>query len=182
MTRWMAAIALAGLAACSREQGEKNEAAPRPTATHPVPQSTSTTGTAELPAPELEGTAIASGSWRFQVSADGDQAVFGDAGQPSEFSIRCDPGTGRIVFSRAGPAGKGMMHVVAREGAAAFTTRAGAAGRIEATDSATDTFLANVLADATDRIGVKIGDAPTFAMPTDPVIGQTIRRCAVPRG
>ncbi|MGN6374034.1 MAG: hypothetical protein ACTHMG_00605 [Sphingomonas sp.] len=185
MKRWTAIVALTALAACSR-QPAVNQATPTPTPTPtppPTPAATSAQGSAALPAPELGGVTTAPGGWRFQVSGAGDQAVFGVAGQPSQFALRCDAEHRRIVFSRAASGGSGgTMQIVATDGAATFNAAPDAQGRLIASDQVTDTFLTQVLAEAADRIGVKIGDNPTLAMPADPVIGQTIRRCAAPRG
>jgi hypothetical protein len=72
------------------------------------------------------------------------------------------------------------MQIVAADGAATFPTKPDGNGRLRASDFVTDTFLTQVLAEATGRIGVKLDNGPTLAMPADPVIGQTIRRCAAP--
>ncbi|HVI97607.1 MAG TPA: hypothetical protein VM657_00920 [Sphingomonas sp.] len=188
MKRVTAVLLLAALAACQRHE-ESNTEMPVPAPggnledALRVPAPTANIGSAALPAPELEGVATAQGSWRFQVSAKGDQAVFGDAGEASEFAMRCDAGTRRMVFTRAASGGTGAtMQIVAANGAATFYTEPGPAGRTQASDPATDTFLTDVLATAKDRIGVRIGNGPTLAMPVDPVIRQTILRCAAPKG
>ena len=188
MRRLVAVALLAGLAGCEQhEQSNTIVPAPTPSASlgdaDRVPAPTANVGTAALPTPELDGVATAKGTWRFQVSADGDQAVFGDAGEASEFAMRCDPATRRMVFTRAASGGSGgTMQIVAANGAATFYTEPGSAGRIQASDPATDTFLTDVLATAKDRIGVSVGNGPTLAMPVDPVIRQTILRCAAPTG
>jgi hypothetical protein len=88
-----------------------------------------------------------------------------------------------MVFTRAASGGTGnTMQIVAADGAATFFTEPGAAGRVQASDAVADTFLTEVLAKAKDRIGVKIGGGATLAMPVDPVIRQTILRCAAPKG
>ena len=174
---------LVGLAACSR-QGAHHQAAPSPTPTPaPTIAATSASGTAALPAPELEGVATAPGHWTIQTSGNGDQAVFGVDGQPAQFALRCDARGRQIVFSRAAPTGTAKsMQIVAADGAATFPAEPGDPGRVQASDFVTDTFLTQVLAAATGRIGVKLDGGPTLAMPADPVIGQTIRRCAAPHG
>lgn len=180
MRRWLALGLLAGLAACSRgPSGNRATPTPTPTPTAVI-ETASANGSAALPAPELDGVVTASGQWRFQVSGNGEQAVFGDTGAASEFALRCDREARRIVFSRAASGGSGKtIQIVAADGAATFdATNDG--GRTRASDFVTDTFLTQVLAEATGRIGVKVGDGPTLAMPADPVIGQAIRRCAAP--
>ena len=178
---------LAGLAACHRAPPAENETAISPSANLadvrrvPVPESGA--GSAALPAPELEGVATASGRWRFQVSADGDQAIFGTPGQPADFTIRCDPDERQMVFSRAAAGQNGStLQIIAADGASTFDAKPDGHGRIAATDFVADTFLTQVLANAQGRIGVRIGAGKTLAMPSDPVIGQTIKRCAAPRG
>ena len=187
MKRLIAVALLAGLAGCEQHEGS-NTTVPVPAPSSDlkdadrIPAPTANVGTAALPTPELDGVTTAQGAWRFQVSADGDQAVFGDAGEASEFAMRCDPETQRVIFTRAASGGSGAtMQIVASNGAATFYTQPGANGRTRASDPATDTFLTDVLAEAKGRIGVKVGDNPTFAMPVDPVIRQTILRCAEPR-
>lgn len=189
MKRWVVLLAAAGLAGCHRAPSAGNQATPAPTPSvnlsdaRRVPAASSGVGSAALPAPELAGVATATGSWRFQVSAGGDQAVFGDTGQPSEFAMRCDADARRMVFTRAASGGTGnTMQIVAADGAATFFTEPGAAGRVQASDAVADTFLTEVLAKAKDRIGVKVGGGATLAMPVDPVIRQTILRCAAPKG
>ncbi len=188
MKRMMAVVLLAGLAACQQHEESNTEMpVPGPSGNlqdaHRVPAPSADVGSAALPAPELDGVATAVGHWRFQVSARGDQAVFGDAGEASEFAMRCDAETRRMVFTRAASGGTGAtMQIIAANGAATFYTEPGPAGRVQASDPATDTFLTDVLATAKDRIGVRVGDGPTLAMPIDPVIRQTILRCAAPRG
>src|SRR3546814_12830142 len=77
-----------------------------------VPSSGS--GAGARPAAELGGAATAAGHGRFQVSAKGDQAVFGDAGEASEFAMRCDADTQRMVFTRAASGGTGAtMQIIA---------------------------------------------------------------------
>jgi hypothetical protein len=176
-----AALAL-GLAACSRQPAH-NQATPSPTpSTAPTIAVTAATGSAALPAPELAGIATARGSWKIQASGDGDQAVFGIDGHPSLFALRCDAGTRQIVFTRAASGAPKTMQIVATDGAATFPAEPAGTGRVRASDFVTDTFLTQVLATASGRIGVKLDDGPTLAMPADPVIGQTIKRCAAPRG
>jgi hypothetical protein len=184
--RWPALVLLVALAACHRQPAANQATRAAPVVNlsdaRRVPAPASGVGSAALPAPELDGVATAAGNWRFQVSADGDQAVFGSAGQPSEFAMRCDAAARRMVFTRVASAGTGKtMQIVAADGAATFYVEPGAAGRIQASDPAMDTFLTDVLAGAKDRIGVKIGSGVTFAMPVDPVIAQTIKRCAAPK-
>ncbi|MCM8731779.1 hypothetical protein ACFO8O_12490 [Hephaestia sp. GCM10023244] len=188
MKRLIAVAMLAGLGAC-QQHAPSNTEMPVPEASgnlqdaHRVPAPSADVGSAALPAPELEGVAVAAGQWRFQVSAKGDQAVFGDAGEASEFAMRCDPETRRMVFTRAASGGTGAtMQIIAANGAATFYTEPGPGGRTQASNPATDTFLTDVLATAKDRIGVRIGGGPTLAMPIDPVIRQTILRCAAPIG
>jgi hypothetical protein len=131
----------------------------------------------------LQGVATAQGRWRFQVSADGDQAIFGTPGEPAAFTLRCDAAHGRMVFSRAAAGETGdTLQVIAADGAATFPAKADGHGRIRAGDFVRDTFLTQVLATAQGRIGVRVGDGRTLAMPSDPVIGQTIKRCAAPGG
>ncbi|RIA35454.1 hypothetical protein DFR49_4231 [Hephaestia caeni] len=188
MKRALAVLLLAGLVACQRHETSNTDMpVPEPTGNlrdaQRVPAPSADIGSAALPAPELEGAATAAGHWRFQVSAKGDQAVFGDAGEASEFAMRCDAEARRMVFTRAASGGSGAtMQIIAANGAATFYTEPGPAGRTQASDPATDTFLTDVLATAKDRIGVRIGGGPTLAMPVDPVIRQTILRCAAPRG
>src|SRR3546814_13274155 len=80
--------------------------------------------------------------------------------------MRCDADTQRMVFTRAASGGTGAtMQIIAANGAATFYTEPGPAGRVQASDPATDTFLTDVLATAKDRIGVRIGGGPTLAMP-----------------
>src|SRR3546814_14744831 len=87
--------------------------------------------------------------------AKGDQAVFGDAGEASEFAMRCDADTQRMVFTRAASGGTGAtMQIIAANGAATFYTEPGPAGRVQACGPATDTFLTGVMAPAKDRLGV----------------------------
>lgn len=187
MKRLIAAAFLAALAGCEQhEESNTTIPVPPPSANlqdaDRIPSPTADIGTAALPTPELDGVATAEGTWRFQVSADGDQAVFGDAGEVSEFAMRCDPETRRMIFTRAASGGNAAtMQIVASNGAATFYTEPGANGRTRASDPATDTFLTEVLAEAKGRIGVKVGNNPTFAMPVDPVIRQTILRCVRPR-
>lgn len=180
MKCWPALMLVAMLAACSR-QSATNEANPAPSPAPAIPAATSDKGSAALPTPELDGVATAPGRWRFQVSANGDQAVFGAPGQPSQFALRCDKEGRQIIFTRAadGHSAK-TMQIVAADGAATFPTKPDGNGRLRASDFVTDTFLTQVLAEATGRIGVKLDNGPTLAMPADPVIGQTIRRCAAP--
>jgi hypothetical protein len=180
--RSVALLALIGLAACSRQPARQSTPTPTPTPSPaPTIAATAANGSAALPAPELDGVATAAGAWRFQVSAQGDQAVFGVPGQPSQFAIRCDASARRLVFSRAVSSGTSMA-VVADDGAATFPAKPDGHGRVQASDFVTDTFLTQVLADAKGRIGVKLDNGPTLAMPSSEVIGQTIRRCAAPRG
>jgi len=178
-------VALAALAGCHRATPAGNEAQPAANLADArrIPAPDTGAGSAALPAPELEGVATASGRWRFQVSADGDQAIFGTPGQAADFSLRCDAGKRQMIFSRAaaGQAGK-TLQIIAADGAATFPAKADGHGRIVASDFVVDTFLTQVLAEAEGRIGVRIGTGPTLAMPSDPVIGQTIKRCAAPRG
>ena len=188
MKRFATAALLLTLAACHRERQPANETAPAAPAANladarRVPAPESGVGSAALPAPELDGAAMAEGHWRFQVSADGDQAIFGTPGEAAAFTLRCDAGAGRMVFSRAaaGQSG-GTLQIIASDGAATFPAKADGHGRIRASDFIRDTFLTQVLAEAEGRIGVRIGSGPTLAMPADPVIGQTIKRCAAPRG
>lgn len=180
MRRALAAALALGLAACSR-QPARNQATPSPTPTaEQTIAATAETGSAALPAPELAGVSTARGSWKFQVSPNGDQAVFGTDRQPSLFALRCDAGTRQIVFSRAATGSAKSMQIVAADGAATFPAEPAGTGRVRASDFVTDTFLTQVLATASGRIGVKLDDGPTLAIPADPVIGQTIRRCAAP--
>jgi hypothetical protein len=177
---------LIALAACHRGQ-PANEAAPADAANladaRRIPAPADGVGSAALPAPELQGVATAQGRWRFQVSADGAQAIFGVPGEPAAFTLRCDAAHGVMVFSRAaaGEAGD-TLQIIAADGAATFPAKADGHGRIRASDFVRDTFLTQVLAAAEGRIGVRIGGGPTLAMPSAPVIGQTIRRCAAPGG
>src|SRR3546814_9783210 len=79
-----------------------------------VPAPSADIGSAARPAPELWGAATAAGHWRCQVSAKGDQAVCGDAGEASEFAMRCDADTQRMVFTRAASGGTGAtMQIIA---------------------------------------------------------------------
>lgn len=185
MRHWPAVAALAMLGACSRGPAHRQTpSSPAPTPAAPAtPAATAATGSAALPAPELAGVATAAGGWTVQQSGDGDQAVFGIAGQPPQFALRCDAKARQIVFTRAaaGPPAKSMQ-IVAADGAATFPAEPTGDRRARASDFVTDTFLTQVLAEATGRIGVKLDSGPTLAMPADPVIGQTIRRCAAPRG
>jgi hypothetical protein len=136
--RLIAVALLAGLAGCEQHEPSNTAVpAPAPTANlhdaDRIPAPTENVGTAALPTPELEGVATAEGTWRFQVSADGDQAVFGDSGEASEFAMRCDPETRRMIFTRAASGGSGAtMQIVAANGAATFYTQAGANGRTRA--------------------------------------------------
>jgi len=183
----MLLAALAALGACHRSSPGDNKTAESAAANlvdaRRVPAPDSGIGSAALPAPELDGVATASGRWRFQVSADGDQAIFGTPGQSADFTMRCDAAGRRMLFSRAagGQAGS-TLQIVADDGAATFPAKPDGHGRIVAADFIVDTFLTQVLAEAKGRIGVRIGSGPTLAMPADPVIGQTIRRCAAPLG
>jgi len=184
--RLAAAIVLIALAGCHREP-PANEAEPADAANladaRRIPAPANDVGSAALPAPELQGMATAQGRWRFQVSADGDQAIFGTPGEPAAFTLRCDAAHGRMVFSRAAAGEMGdTLQVIAADGAATFPAKADGHGRIRASDFVRDTFLTQVLATAQGRIGVRIGDGRTLAMPSDPVIGQTIKRCAAPGG
>ena len=187
MKRLAVAALLVTLGACHHEQ-PANEAAPTPVAANladvrRVPAAKGGAGSAALPAPELEGVATANGRWRFQVSADGDQAIFGTPGEPAAFTLRCDAAHGRMVFSRAAAGETGdTLQIIAADGAATFPAKADGHGRIRASDFVRDTFLTQVLAEAEGRIGVRIGAGPTLAMPSDPVIGQTIKRCPAPGG
>ena len=183
-----AILLLLALGACHQRDQPANQTAPAPTIANladarRVPAPDTGIGSAALPAPELAGVATATGRWRFQVSGGGDQAVFGTPGQPAAFTIRCDAAARRLIFSRAatGEAGD-TLQVIADDGAATFPAKADGHGRLVASDFVADTFLTQVLAKATGRIGVRIGAGATLAMPTDPVIGQTIKRCAAPRG
>lgn len=187
MNRFAAALLLLTLAACHREQPTNQTEPAAPMANladaRRVPAPSSGIGSAALPAPELQGVTTAKGRWRFQVSADGAQAIFGAPGEAAEFTLRCDSGAGRVVFSRAAAGQSGdTLQIVASDGAATFPAKTDGHGRIRASDFVHDTFLTQVLAEAQDRIGVRIGSGPTLAMPADPVIGQTIKRCAAPRG
>jgi hypothetical protein len=184
--RLAAAIVLIALAGCHRGQ-PANEAAPADVANladaRRIPAPANDVGSAALPAPELQGVATAQGRGRFQISADGDQAIFGMPGEAAAFTLRCDAARGRMVFSRAaaGEAGD-TLQIIAADGAATFPAKADGHGRIRASDFVRDTFLTQVLAKAEGRIGVRIGAGRTLAMPSDAVIGQTIKRCAAPRG
>jgi hypothetical protein len=183
--RWLALMLMAGATACSRQPTtSRSTPTPRPTASaslHPVPAATSATGSAALPTPELDGVATAQGTWRFQVSADGDQAVFGDPQAPSLFAMRCNDKTRRMIFSRAGQgAGAKTMQIVAADGAATFYIESTTRDRVQASDAISDTFLTQVLAQAKDRIGVRIDSGPTLVMPVASEIRQTILRCAAP--
>jgi len=179
--RLAAALLLAMLAACSR-QAARNEATPAPTPTAPAtPAITSATGSAALPTPELDGVATAQGKWTFQISDNSAQAAFGIPGRRSLFALHCDVEGRRIVFTRAASGSAKSMQIVASNGAATFPAGTDGHGRITASDFVTDTFLTQVLATATGRIGVKLNAEPTLAMPVDPVIGQIIERCAAPR-
>lgn len=186
MRRWLALALLAGAAACSRQPAATNQSVPAPTPAatvlpHPIPSATSATGSAALPTPELDGVATATGTWRFQVSADGDQAVFGDPKAPSLFAMRCNDASRRMIFSRAGQGtGAKTMQIVAADGAATFYIESTTGGRVQASDAIADTFLTQVLAQAKDRIGVRVDSGPTLAMPVAPEIRQTILRCAAP--
>jgi len=179
---------LLALAACHHEQQPANEAAPDvPVANladaRRVPAPESGVGSAALPAPELAGVETAQGRWRFQVSAEGDQAIFGTPGQAAAFAMRCDIEKGRMVFSRAAAGQQGdTLQIIASDGAATFPAETDGHGRIRTEDFVRDTFLTQVLAQAEGRIGVRIGSGRTLAMPADPIIGQTIKRCAAPRG
>ena len=186
MKRLAVAALLLALAACHREQ-PANEAAPADAANladvRRIPAPANDAGSAALPAPELQGVATSQGRWRFQVSADGDQAIFGTPGEPAAFTLRCDAAHGRMVFSRAAAGETGdTLQIIAADGAATFPAKADGHGRIRASDFVRDTFLTRVLAEAEGRIGVRIGAGPTLAMPSDPVIGQTIKRCPAPGG
>ena len=185
MKRLAAAVLLAALAACHAEQ-PANQATPA-TANladaRRAPAPDVGAGSATLPTPELDGVATASGRWRFQVSAGGDQAIFGTPGEPAAFTLRCDAAARRVIFSRAADGESGTtLQIVAASGAATFPATLDGHGRIKADDFVQDTFLTQVLATAKGRIGVRIGAGRTLAMPSDPVIGQTIKRCAAPRG
>ena len=184
MKRWRVLALILGAGACSRQPAQQNRATPAPAPSavpHPIPSATSATGSAALPTPELEGVATTSGTWRFQVSADGDQAVFGEPKAPSLFAMRCNDKTRRMIFSRAGQgAAAKTMQIVAADGAATFFIESTTGNRVQASDPVSDTFLTQVLADAKDRIGVRIDQGTTLAMPVDPVIRQTILRCAAP--
>jgi hypothetical protein len=183
-----AAVALLlALAACHPAQ-PANQAAPADATANladarRVPAPDTGVGSAALPAPELDGVATASGRWRFQVSADGEQAIFGLPGQPAAFSMRCEAEARHMLFSRdaAGESGA-TLQIIAADGAATFAAKPDGHGRILASDFVQDTFLTQVLAEAKGRIGVRIGSGATLAMPSDPVIGQTIKRCAAPGG
>lgn len=187
MKRLAVAALLLTLGACHHEQ-PANEAAPAPVAANladarRVPAAKGGAGSAALPAPELEGVATANGRWRFQVSAEGDQAVFGMPGEPAAFTLRCDAAARRMIFSRAAAGESGAtLQIIGADGAATFAAEPDGHGRIKASDFVQDTFLTQVLAEAEGRIGVRIGSGRTLAMPSDPVIGQTIKRCAAPRG
>lgn len=191
MKRLTTAALLLTLAACHQREQPANQAAPANTISERgnladarrVPAPDTGIGSAALPAPELDGVATASGRWRFQVSAAGDQAIFGIPGKAAAFTMRCDAGGRRMIFSRATARQPGKtLQIVADDGAATFPAEPDGHGRIVASDFIADTFLTQVLADAEGRIGVRIGGGTTLAMPTDPVIGQTIKRCAAPRG
>lgn len=187
MKRRAAAALLLTLATCHPAQ-PTNQAAPTSTTANladarraPVPDTG--VGSAALPAPELDGVATANGRWRFQVSAEGDQAIFGLPGQPAAFAMRCEAEARRMIFSRAAASESGTtLQIIATDGAATLAAKPDGHGRIQASDFAHDTFLTQVLAEAKGRIGVRIGAGATLAMPSDPVIGQTIKRCAAPRG
>ena len=187
MKRLATVALLLALAACHGEQ-PANEAAPAAPIVNladarRVPAPASGVGSAALPAPELENVSTAQGRWRFQVSADGDQAIFGMPGEAAAFTLRCDPAAGRMIFSRAAAGQSGAtLQIIAADGAATFPAKADGHGRIRASDFIRDTFLTQVLAEAEGRIGVRIGSGPTLALPAAPVIGQTIKRCAAPRG
>ena len=80
-----------------------------------------------------------------------------------------------------GSVGRYWLNGIISERFATFPAGTDGHGRITASDFVTDTFLTQVLATATGRIGVKLNAEPTLAMPVDPVIGQIIERCAAPR-
>jgi len=177
-------LLVAMLTACSR-QATRNETKGAPGSVAPaIPATTSATGSAALPTPELDGVPTAPGKWSFQASGNGFQAVFGTSGQPSIFALSCDTDGRRIVFTRAAAEASTAtsLQIVASDGAATFPARPDGHGSIAASDFVTDTFLTQVLAAATGRIGVKLGNGPTLAILADPVIGETIKRCAAPRG
>ena len=191
MKRLTTAALLLTLAACHQREQPANQASPANTTSESgnladarrVPAPDTGIGSAALPAPELDGVATASGRWRFQVSAGGDQAIFGTPGETAAFTMRCDANKRRMIFSRAAAGQAGTtLQIVADDGAATFPAKADGHGRIVASDFIVDTFLTQVLAEAKGRIGVRIGAGSTLAMPSDPVIGQTIKRCAAPRG
>jgi len=187
--RHLTAVALLlVLAACHQREQPANQAAPTNTTANladarRVPAPDTGIGSAALPAPELEGVATASGRWRFQVSADGDQAIFGTPGEAAAFTLRCDADARRMIFSRAADGQSGTtLQIIAADGAATFPAKTDGHGRIVTSDFVVDTFLTQVLAEADGRIGVRIGAGPTLAMPSDPIVGQTIKRCAAPHG
>lgn len=188
MKRALTAVLLLMLASCHHRDQSANETAPVANMANladarRVPAPDRGAGSAALPAPELEGVATASGRWRFQVSAGGDQATFGTPGEPAAFTMRCDADARRMIFSRAATGQTGAtLQIVASDGAATFPAKPDGHGRIVASDFVVDTFLTQVLAEAEGRIGVRIGAGLTLAMPSDPVVGQTIKRCAAPRG
>ncbi|HEU4959178.1 MAG TPA: hypothetical protein VFT56_02120 [Sphingomonas sp.] len=186
MKRAAALAGLAALAACHRAPPANTQAEPAAANladVRRIPAPATGVGSAALPAPELAGVATAPGRWRFQVSADGAQAVFGAPGRPAEFALRCDADARRMIFTRAASGGSGAtLEIVAETGAATFDAAPDGHGRTRASDFVTDTFLTQVLAEAKGRIGVRVGAGKTLAMPADPAIGDVIRRCAAPRG
>ncbi len=135
-----------------------------------------------LPTPELDGVATAPGRWRIDRATTGDAALFGDGAKGPGFGIRCDRAAGRLLFVRAGTSNAGMLRIITSTGAAGFPAapRHFAPGVIASVPIG-DPFLTNVLAGATGRIGVKLGTAPTFAVPADTVIGRVIGECVALR-
>lgn len=182
----MKPVAVAGLlalAACQQPATSNSNVSPTVNRndTGVQPDAAFSTDSAALPAPELKGVTTTSGSWKLLESGSGDQAVFKLAGNSVAFSLRCDRKVRQIIFVRAGTdENGGTLQLIVADGAATFPAEEVSHGNIRAIDLVTDTFVTHVLAEAKGQIGVRIGHGTTFAMPSDPVIGLVIKRCAAP--
>ncbi|OYY75629.1 MAG: hypothetical protein B7Y43_18790 [Sphingomonas sp. 28-62-20] len=176
----LAAALLVALAGCSPPAPSASDTATteNDTAAVSIAGPDNAIGAATLPTPELDGVATAPGRWRLDAAPAGDAALFGAAAGGPAFALRCDRAARRMLFVLAGSEHEGMLRIVTTTGAAAFPARPRRfAPGVVASTALDDPFLGEVLAPATGRIGVKLGQARTLAMPADTMVAAVIKEC-----
>jgi len=119
------------------------------------------------------------GNWHWQQDARGSVAMFGIAGQPALFVVRCDVAQRRISLTMPGTVTEGTALTLWTGDAARVLPAATAGGEppyAGAALPATDGFL-DRLAYSRGRFRAQLGSAPPLVIPAWPEYARTIEDC-----